>query len=273
MKSTATEIEAALANYRKVSAERNKRELGVYIDAFKKAEFTDEQIREETSDEEWEEEKMDALGELVCADLKKELGISAPAELLDRFDELAARCGLDGTTAGDLDPGERAADAAAYFDALDTALKEKAPEEVRQIISAPEEFRVLARHVLGINGAMLPDDMTKYTMSFWQDDGMWEHSKIPARVSKPEDLEYPYNVAEKVALIWDPGQVLEGEFRCIYIQESDGTWNWNFVWRSQGDERLFDNIPELFEWYLWTLETDPPDLEGLTAEAVFNRAY
>lgn len=34
---------------------------------------------------------------------------------------------------------------------------------------------------------------------------------------------------------------------------------------------LFDNILELFEQYLSTLESDPPDLEGLTAEDVMNR--
>lgn len=171
MMSTAAEIEAALANYRKVSAERNKRLLGVYIDAITKAEFTDELIREETSDEEWEEEQLAALGELVDADLKG-LGLSKPAELLDRFDELAARHSLDGTTGGHLDLKDRAARATAYFNALDAALKAKTPEEVKQIISAPEEFRILVRHVLGINGPMLPDDTTKHAMSFWQDDGM-----------------------------------------------------------------------------------------------------
>ncbi|KAJ0103933.1 hypothetical protein J7T55_010950 [Diaporthe amygdali] len=133
MKSTAAEIEAALAKYRKVSAERNKRLLEVYIDAITKAEFTDELIREEISDEE--------------------------------------HC-LDGTKGGHLDLKDRAARATAYFNALDAALKAKAPEEVKQIISAPEEFRILVRHVLGINGPMLPDDMTKHAMSFWQDDGM-----------------------------------------------------------------------------------------------------
>lgn len=56
MKSTAAGVEAALANYRKVSAERNKRLLGVYIDVITKAEFADELIREEYSDEEWVEE-------------------------------------------------------------------------------------------------------------------------------------------------------------------------------------------------------------------------
>lgn len=51
MKPTAAEIEAALAYYRKVPAERYKYLLEIYIDVIPKAEFVDELIREETSDE------------------------------------------------------------------------------------------------------------------------------------------------------------------------------------------------------------------------------
>lgn len=118
---------------------------------------------------------------------------------------------------------------------------------------------------------MLPDDMTKHTMSFWKDDGIWDHSKIPARVTKPEDHECPWEIGEEVALIWDPGMVFEGGSSCLCIPESDGTWSWIFGWRWQGDERTFDNIPELFNWYLATLESDLPILEGLTTETVINR--
>lgn len=275
MKSTVAEIEAALANYRKVSAERNKRLLEVYIDAIIKAEFTDEVIREETSDEEWAEEQLGAVGYLVCLDPGelRALGVSEPADLLGRYDELAEELGLDGTSGGDLPPGDRAARAAAYFDALEAALREKAPDEVKGIVSAPEELRVLARHVVMINGPMLPHDMTWRAMAFWQDQGLGDHSKIPARITKHDDVKYPWNMDEKVALLWDPGLDSEGEFGCLYAQDSDGTWNWHFGWRWQGGEHIFDNIPELFEWYLWTLEMDLPDLEGLSAEDVMSQAF
>lgn len=272
MKSTAAEIEAALANFRRVSGARNKRLLKVYVDAIRRAEFTDEEIRKEMSDEDWQEEQMRALCELVDTELE-DLDIFTPTELPERFDRFAGTLCLDGTSDSNIYPDYRAERAAAYFDALDGALKEKAPEEIKEIVSALEDFRVLARQVLGILGPVLPDEMTKDIMSFWQDDGVWDNSKIPARVTRSEDLEHPWSIDRKIALLWDPGMVLEGEFRCLYVQESDGTWNWNFGWRSQGDERTFDNIPDLFEWYLQNLETEPPNLEGLTAEAVMNRAY
>lgn len=270
MKSIPAEVEAALANYRKVSAERNKRLLTIYVDAISKAEFTDKQAREEISDEEWQEEQMWALGELLGSDLE-DLDLFAPADLLDHYDRLAGLIGLDGTTCANMHPESRAERAAKYFEALDAVLKDKASEEVKEPISAPEEFRVLARHVLEIIGSLLPDATNKHTMSFWKDDGVWDHSKIPARITRPENIECPWHIDEKIALLWNPGMVLEGEFSCLYTQEQDGTWNLKFEWRCQGDERTFENIPELFEWYLSILESDPPNLDGLTAEDVMNR--
>lgn len=67
--------------------------------------------------------------------------------------------------------------------------------------------------------------MTKHTVFFWRDDGIWEHSKFPALVTRPEDLEFAWEIDEKIALIWDPGMVLEGDSSCINIPESVGTWN------------------------------------------------
>lgn len=99
MKSTAAEIEAALAYYRKISAERIKRLLGVYIDAVTKAKFTDELIREETGDEEWKEEQINALRDLVDAELDN-LGMFKLTDLLDRFDRFAAALSLEGTSCG-----------------------------------------------------------------------------------------------------------------------------------------------------------------------------
>lgn len=89
MSSTAAEIEAALPCYRKVSAERNKRLLGVCIDAITEAKSTDELIREEESDEDWKEEQVNSLRDLVDAELDY-LGMFKPTDLLYRFDRFAA---------------------------------------------------------------------------------------------------------------------------------------------------------------------------------------
>lgn len=97
IKSIAAEIKAALAYYRKVSAKRNKCLLGVYIDAITKAEFTDELITEETSQEDWREEQMNAVRYLVDAEMDQ-FGILKPPDLLVRSDRFAAVLSLDGTS-------------------------------------------------------------------------------------------------------------------------------------------------------------------------------
>ncbi|POS71413.1 hypothetical protein DHEL01_v210192 [Diaporthe helianthi] len=168
MKSTPAEIEAALANYRKVTAERNKRELQVFVDAIVKADFAEEVTATEFTKERMDKERMEQLGELVQEDLNF---LTHPTELMDRYDELAARLYLDGTSGGDLDPEKRASYTEPYFEALGAALKEKAPDEVKEIISVPEEFRVLARHVTGICGPGLPHHQTMFPMSFWATRG------------------------------------------------------------------------------------------------------
>ncbi|KAL2284689.1 hypothetical protein FJTKL_08775 [Diaporthe vaccinii] len=105
MKSTPEEIEAALANYRKVTAERNKRDLQIFVDAIVNADFEDEQVRDEFTDEQMHKERMGQLGELVQDDLDH---LSQPTELMERYDELAASLYLDGTFGGDIDPEKRA---------------------------------------------------------------------------------------------------------------------------------------------------------------------
>lgn len=114
IKSIAAEIKAALAYYRKVSAKRNKRLLGVYIDASMKAEFTDELIREETSQEDWKEEQMNAVRYLVDTGLDV-LGLFKPPDLLDRSDRFAAMPSLDGTSHGNPSPGEPRRDCGGVF--------------------------------------------------------------------------------------------------------------------------------------------------------------
>ncbi|KAL1867510.1 hypothetical protein Daus18300_006354 [Diaporthe australafricana] len=68
-------------------------------------------------------------------------------ELLNRLDELAPRGSHNSSDAGELNPEERAAMAAACLDAsLEASLKQTTSEEARKLISVPDEFGVLAKH-------------------------------------------------------------------------------------------------------------------------------
>lgn len=57
-------------------------------------------------------------------------------DLLIRSQESTAKYSLDGTVGGEMEDEERAALTTAYFDAVETALGDKAPEEVRGISSS-----------------------------------------------------------------------------------------------------------------------------------------
>lgn len=85
---------------------------------------------------------MNAGRYLVDAELD-DLGLFKPTDLLDRFDRFVAALSLHGTSCGNVLPESRAETAAAYFDALDAFLKEKALDLVKESVYVPEEFSVL----------------------------------------------------------------------------------------------------------------------------------
>lgn len=268
MKSTPEEIEAALASYRKTSAERNKRALQLYVDAIVNSRFEDETTESEFTEEEMNQERIGQQGDIVGDTLDD---LSQPTELLDRYDELAPELSLEGTVGGTLDPEKRASLAEAYFKALEAALKERAPDEVNDTISVPEEFRVLAKHVIGIRSPDLPQDHCQHAVNFWSDESIFDHSKIPSRILAPGDIPGKLAVHERVALGWNPGSTTDCDWTCVYAQESDDSWAWIFVWSDPSGARAFDTIPDLLEWFLEFTESDPPLFEGVTAEDVIDR--
>lgn len=266
MKSIPEEIEAALANYRKITAERNKRDLQIFVDAIVNANFEDEEERDEFTDEQMQEERMDQLGEIVQDELDN---LSQPTELMERYDELAASLHLDGTYGGDLDPEKRANLAEAYFKALEAALRERAPEEVKETISVPEEFRVLARHITGICGPGLPKNHTERGYTF---GCLGAIDEISSRMLTPEETHAELVMDERVALGWNPGHSTSCEWKCVYAQQADGSWAWQFLFFDDFDTRAFDNIPKLLEYLLEISDDEPPALEGVTAGDVIERA-
>ncbi|KAG8158541.1 hypothetical protein KVR01_011663 [Diaporthe batatas] len=268
MKSTAEEIEAALANYRRVTAERNRRELQVFVDAIVGAGYADEETAAEFTEEEMDKERMGQVADLVEDELDF---LAGPAELMGRYDELAARLRLDGTVGGDLDPEARARSVEPFFQALESALKEKAPADVREIISAPEEFRVLGRHVTGICGPGLPHEQTMYPKSLWTSEGGVDHATISSRILSPEDTNLEGDFGGRIALGWEPGTTIECQWICVFVQEEDGSWTWKFVYCEVGQTQVFDTIPDLLEWFLRYTEEGTPLLEGVTAEVVIDR--
>lgn len=265
MRSTAAEVEAALAGWRTANASRNKERLKIYIDAIMKAED------EEADEEDLNSDRLDSLAALLenTSESLAADGVATPANFLERFDELAHKYSLDGTSGGECTPQERADASGREFAELELALRERAPEGViRNMIGVPDEFRVLARHVLGICGPHLPKDQNTHAMNFWADDVT---RSIASRVHAPADIPYgggdlAGSAGLEVALGWCPGLCTDGDFVCVYSRELDGDeWGWRFVWTGPGDLYVCDTIPELFTWLLGVMEQSQlPDLEGMS---------
>lgn len=268
MRSTAAEIEDVLAEWRSKNASRNKQRLKVYIDAIMNTED------EETDEEELNRDRLDSLA-TVLEDTSESLaadGIATPTDFLERFDELAPKYSLDGTQGGDGDctPQQRADISNRDFTELEAVLKERAPEGViRDTITVPEEFRVLARHVLGIRGPHLPVDQNRFAMNFW---AYSSHRSLASSVYEPDDIPFSGgNLAGsaglEVALGWCPGVCMDSDFVCVYSRElPDGDeWAWRFVWIGPGYLYVCDTIPELFRWMLDDMANDQlPDFTGMT---------
>lgn len=264
MKSTAAEIEAALVTWRSTNASRNKQRLKVYVDAIMNAED------EEADEEDLSRDRLDSLAALL-EDTTESLtadGIATPAEFLARFDELAPKYRLDGTQGGDCTAQERADISNKEFAELESVLKARAPEGVvRDTITVPDEFRVLARHVLGICGPHLPNDQNINAMNFWADDIT---QSLDSRVHRPSDIPFgggdlAGSAGLEVALGWCSGLCTDGDFVCVYSRELDGDeWAWRFVWTGPGDLYVCDTIPELFQWLLDVMgASPPPDLDNM----------
>lgn len=264
MKSTAAEIEVALVTWRSTNASRNKKRLKVYVDAIMNAED------EGADEEDLSKDRLDSLAVLLeeTSESLNADGIATPAEFLARFDELAPKYHLDGTEGGDFTPEQRADISNKEFSELEKVLKAQAPEGVvRDTITVPDEFRVLARHVLGICGPHLPTDQNINAMNFWADDVA---QSLASRVHKPSDIPFgggnlAGSAGLEVALGWCSGLCIDGDFVCVYSRELDGDeWAWRFVWTGPGDLYVCDTVPELLKWLLDLMgNSRPPNLDNM----------
>lgn len=138
MKSTVVEIEDSLALYRDLSAQANATALGVLIDTILEADyFEDESGRSEDTDEDMMQERDETLASIldnIIGDKVEELTIAN--DILIRFEESKPKYSLDGTVGGEMEDEERATLTTAYCEAVETALRGKAPEEVRGVSSS-----------------------------------------------------------------------------------------------------------------------------------------
>lgn len=266
MYSSLAEILDALNEYQSYVAAENRRALDIYIPFITNA----QEPKEGDFDDDFDVDKqrMEVLKRLIGDDdvLDKE-GITAPAELLDRYDDLMPRLGLDGTFVIDADERPRKQDE--YFSAIEEALKQKCIEEVRGMISIPEEFRSLAEHVDGLHGPGLEYWRSNFQYAAWW--GLIEDCETySARVKTPDELTHWLTITSMGWAVgggWDLGKGPDAGLFAVYCRrpEDDG-WGWRYVMSWECGEEVFETIPEVLAWYAHFREQDMSEIPEFDEE-------
>ncbi|KAL0931914.1 uncharacterized protein CTRU02_212868 [Colletotrichum truncatum] len=232
---------------------------------------------------------MESLLTLLSADEEtfRELGISAPEDVLARYDAVAPELGLEGVTVPrGVRAGrelERAKQWHEYFWIILSELKETCLEEVRESITIPEELLVLAEHVDAVDGAGLPKYRGMHQIAFWWglNDRLWGNRdydrKTAARVKSPWELKSIAGLGHgwEVAGGWSAGEGAEGMFCVVYCrrrrhdgQEEGWAWRYTFVSHHNFSSWVFDTIPQLLLWYREFNEERLPVEEELNADDI-----
>ncbi|KAK1544794.1 hypothetical protein CPAR01_02296 [Colletotrichum paranaense] len=256
MASSPDDIAVSLAAYRSFISTQNRRALDVYVPFIATAVPDDLE-----DDEDVEELRLDGLNTLLDTTIK-DFGVSEPSEILTRFDELAPRIGLDGTYVMQEHEGtseERDAIRREYLSVIEESLKRKSRENVREAISIPEDFRVLAKLVDGIVGYGLPVFRNRAHPAFWWGcrDDLCPHAD---RVMTPEDLTQHAGLPEgwQIAGGWAPGTGPDANFSIVYSRESDeDPWKWRYTLSTLDHGlHIFETIPEFLAWYAHFRQSD-----------------
>lgn len=256
MYSSPAEILAALNEYRSYIAAGNRRALDIFIPFITKAQ--EPAAGDFGIEFDVDKQRIEVLKHLIGdREILDKEGITAPAELLDRYDDLAPRLGLDGTFV--IDNGERTRKQDEYFSAIEEALKQKSLEEVRGMISIPEEFRSLAEHVDGLYGPGLGYWRSINQFAAWW--GLIEDGEIySARVKTPDELNswiYLTDNGWTVGGGWDLGTGQDVKLFAVYCRmPEDNSWGWRYVASWEGNEEVFETIPEVFKWHTHFCEQD-----------------
>ena len=137
MYSSPAEILEALDQYRSHIATENRAALEIYVPFITNAREPGEGDIDEDFDA--DERRMEAIKQLIGDNiiLDRE-GILAPAELLERYDNLCAQLGLDGTFVAQTE--DRATKRDAYFSTISETLRARCIMDVRDAISIPGEL-------------------------------------------------------------------------------------------------------------------------------------
>lgn len=273
MLSTREELKSALEAYCSHIAANNRRALETLIPIIANWVPNEEDYDEVTEDGGIPLFRLRSLCHLVG--LWSVVGqLSDPTDLLTRWEELAPLLELDGVHRLRV-PGEDAVLADQeyrelkfneYVTVVEAALKDRVLEEARGTVAFPEELRILFElGVDGLSGAGLEIWQGQFGCAFWIGLGQEPVKDLAVRVQGPDtrlgrwggtirDCFSPFDGWEVEWIIaggWGIGCGCDAQTCCaVFCRRPDEEeFAWRYTISCEYDGRVFDTIPQLFDYY------------------------
>jgi hypothetical protein len=280
MLSTREELKSALEAYRSHIAANNRRALETLIPVI--ANWVPDEDWELAEDEVLPM-KLKSLCHLVGFwDVVGRL--SDPTDLLTRWEELAPLLELDGVhrlrvpedmkdeegsnypVAVLADQEYRELKFNEYVTIVEAALKDRVLEEARGTVAFPEELRILFElGVDGLSGAGLAKWQGQFGCAFWIGLDQEPVKDVALRVQEPHTPMGDWGVTIRgcfnptyeregewvIAGGWGIGRGCDAQMCCaVFCRRADEEeFAWRYTISCEYDARVFDTIPQLFDYY------------------------
>ncbi|EZF34274.1 hypothetical protein H109_03987 [Trichophyton interdigitale MR816] len=243
---TPEEVISAIEKYRKIVAE----------DSYKSLEWLIVEGEKQELEPPWKDADESLILEGQMRSCEEYLGFDLPdfkhpRELLSRFDEIVERCCCNGVKHLEiltLARGSAGMSTEAHIRVLEKALQDNTYISVPFLVSVPEEYKTLMRHV---------DSLIGVGLLYQRSPPLWagctdSEDEIKQRIVAKDYMKRWHDDYE-VAAGWEAGDSREGFiFVMLCRNEKKGKpWRWRYTrvdWCEQYSE-VFDSIPSFLEFY------------------------
>ncbi|KAI1264492.1 hypothetical protein F5Y18DRAFT_390593 [Xylariaceae sp. FL1019] len=253
MRSSFEEIAQALERFRSHRLQANRIVLEKIIPMIERATVPEDNGSDDERTRRYQKLGVKFLEEEV---VHQPLNMGRPGEFLERWDDFKHI--VDGTLVVQ-DEARRVSLRAEFFSEVEAALKEKAPEELRESITFPDELRLLLEQVDGVCGPGLAGWNCKF--HGWFLDGS---TTVEREVPLPYFQDNGGFEELEVAIGIQLGDGIEIESWAIFSRtkdEPDEPWEWRYVvYFFEFGQRIFDTIPDALDGFASLKEPDEEDM-------------
>ncbi|KAI0147781.1 hypothetical protein GGR57DRAFT_244612 [Xylariaceae sp. FL1272] len=253
MRSSFEEIAQALERFRSHRLQANRIVLEKIIPMIERATVPEDNGSDDERTRRYQKLRVKFLEEEV---VHQPLNMDRPGEFLERWDDFKHI--VDGTWV-DQDRAQAVVSKNEFFSKVEAALKEKAPEELRESITVPDELRLLLEQVDGVCGPGLAEWNSLF--HGWFFSGCLEvEGEVPYGPFQDDESCEGFDVA----IGFKMGDGIHMECWAILSRtkaESDQPWEWRYLVNFfEFGQRIFNTIPDALDGFASLEEPDEEDM-------------